>query len=212
MRNKLFFDLDGTLTDSSEGITKSAAKVLDTLGISYNTADLYKFIGPPIQTALRIFDVPDEEMKKGIQIFRDRYDTIGKFENIPYDGMIDALNELRENGYELYVATSKPEAIAREILEKFGMLDIFIDICGASPDRTRASKKQVIQHLLDNGISPEEVIMIGDTMYDVLGAKEFGIPCIVATWGFGDYEKLKSITSATAANTTEMIEKIKNIL
>ncbi|MBO6129244.1 MAG: HAD-IA family hydrolase [Pseudobutyrivibrio sp.] len=212
MRNKLFFDLDGTLTDSSEGITKSAAKVLDTLGISYNPADLYKFIGPPIQTALRIFDVPDEEMEKGIQIFRDRYDTIGKFENIPYDGMIDALNELRENGYELYVATSKPEVIAREILEKFGMLDLFIDICGASPDRTRASKNQVIQHLLDNGISPEEVIMIGDTMYDVLGAKEFGIPCIVVTWGFGEYEELKSITSATAANTTEMIEKIKNIL
>lgn len=202
--DSILFDLDGTLTDSSEGITKCAALALDHYGIPYQSlSDLRVFIGPPLRETFPKFGVPQEEVENAIAVFRSRYTTVGKFENRPYDGIEDLLTALREAGCHLYVATSKPEKTAREILGKFALDRYFDEIAGASADASRDSKEQVIAYLFSKCSVNGRTLMVGDTAYDMKGAAALGIDSVGVSWGFGSEESMLSAGAKTIVRTPD---------
>lgn len=201
----ILFDLDGTLTDSSEGINKSVLYAYDKMGIEPpSKEELRTFIGPPLGDSFTRHGIAESDRDKCVAIFRERYNTIGKFENVPYPGMIELLEKLKNAGFKLYVATSKPEKTALEVLSHFDMVKYFDEIAGATMDRSREKKEDVIAYLLEKtGGNKDGVVMIGDSIYDVLGAKEFGIPCIGVSWGFGDLIEMKSGGAVAIVDTMD---------
>ena len=129
--NCVFFDLDGTLTDSGEGIINCAALALEHFGLPVPDRETMRvFVGPPLRDTFAKFGVPQDKLEEAVAVYRSRYVPIGKFENHPYDGIEDLLVKLRASGKRLFVATSKPEALSIEILEKFGLAQYFERICG----------------------------------------------------------------------------------
>ena len=193
----ILFDLDGTLTDSGEGIMNCAQLALDYYGITVpNRDDLRVFVGPPLQKTFLDFGVPAEEVDHAIEIYRSRYIPIGKFENTPYPGIRELLEKLKAEGHTLYVATSKPETTSVEILEHFDLAKYFDIICGASFDHARHSKALVIEYLLEQTGKELDAVMVGDTAFDVIGAKAHGIPTVGVSWGYG---KVADMVEAGAA-------------
>lgn len=187
----ILFDLDGTLTESGIGITRSAAYALDQLGIPHPAPEeLSVFVGPPLRKTFPEFGVKEEDVDQAIQIFRSRYTTIGKFENQPYEGIEQMLKDLKENGFHLFVATSKPENIAKEILEHFHLSQYFEEIAGASLDASRENKSAVIAYLLEK--------------QDV---KEHAIPCIGVNWGYGNKQSMIEAGAVTVVDTVEQLEE-----
>ena len=204
MKKAILFDLDGTLTDSGEGIMNCAKLALEHYGLPIpSEAELRTFVGPPLHEAFVRFGVPEEEADNAIKIYRSRYIPIGKFENHPYDGIHHVLEQLKELGHTLYVATSKPETMSVEILEHFGMAKYFDIIAGASFDRSRSSKEDVIAYLLEQCGDYEEKIMVGDTAFDVIGAKAHGIPTVGVSWGYGKVEDMEKAGAISIACTME---------
>lgn len=187
----IFWDLDGTLTDSSEGIIKCAQLALSHFGIeNIPMNELKKFIGPPLRESFPKYGVPAENVEEAVKIYRGRYNTVGKFENKPYQGIDSLLKRLQDEGYKNFVATSKPEHLAEDILCKFHLDQYFEIICGATEDGRIDSKESVINYLLSKIDGSESAIMIGDTEFDVIGAKAHNIPTIVVDWGFGDEKEM----------------------
>ncbi len=205
--NEILFDLDGTLTDSGIGITKCAAYALDAMQIDYAGKDLSVFVGPPLRETFQKFGVKEKDVDQAITIYRSRYKTVGKFENIPYEGIEDLLIKLNKQGYQLFVATSKPEGVAKEILAHFHLDHYFKEIAGASLDASRESKSAVISYLLEKYPS-DSPVMIGDTVYDVIGSKEHHIPCIGVSWGYG---KRQDIIDAGAIHIVDTIDELFHI-
>lgn len=207
--DSILFDLDGTLTESGIGITRCAAYALEQMHLEI-PEDLNVFIGPPLRQTFLQFGVKEENVDEAIRIFRSRYTTIGKFENQPYEGVKEMLKQLKEDGYHLYVATSKPEPVAKEILEHFDLAKYFEEIAGASLDASRESKKDVIAYLLQK-IDCKRCIMVGDTEFDVIGAKENGIDCIGVKYGYGTVKSmLKSGVRAIIDQPIDLVEVLKN--
>ena len=205
----VLFDLDGTLTDSGEGIINCAVFAMERLGIPVPPREeLGVFVGPPLWDTFRQFGVPADRVDEAVEIFRSRYVPIGKFENTPYPGIREVLEVLRAQGRKLYVATSKPEVTAREILEHFDLSRYFTEICGASVDKTRSSKEDVIAYLLSLDACKEHSVMVGDTAFDVIGAAAHGIPTIGAAWGYGKMEDMVSAGAAAIARSPEDLLRI----
>ncbi|MGN1024778.1 MAG: HAD family hydrolase [Faecousia sp.] len=205
----VLFDLDGTLTDSGEGIINCAVFAMERLGIPVPPREeLGVFVGPPLWDTFRQFGVPADRVDEAVEIFRSRYVPIGKFENTPYPGIREVLEVLRAQGRKLYVATSKPEVTAREILEHFDLSRYFTEICGASVDKTRSSKEDVIAYLLSLDACKEQSVMVGDTAFDVIGAAAHGIPTIGAAWGYGKTEDMVSAGAAAIARSPEDLLRI----
>ena len=202
----VLFDLDGTLTDSAEGIINSVRLVMNQFNIPIPGMDvLHTFVGPPLHDMFVRHGVPEDKVDEAIRIFRERYTTIGKFENTPYPGIHELLKALKSRGYSLYVATSKPENQAVEILQHFELAQYFDSICGASLDRSRITKEEVLKHLLANTPSNDPV-MVGDTVYDVVGAAALGIPTIGVSWGYGSVEDMQNAGAiAIAHSMTELL-------
>ncbi len=196
----IFFDLDGTLTDSGEGIINCAALALEHFGLPVpDRATMGRFVGPPLGDTFIQFGVPADQADEAIRIFRSRYTTVGKFENFPYPGIPEMLKKLKERGYRLYVATSKPEVTSLEILAHFG-LDVYFDrICGATLDKSRSAKDQVIAYLLQQLPEGIEATMVGDTAFDVTGAAAHGIPTIGVSWGYGPIREMEAAGAAAIA-------------
>lgn len=207
----IFFDLDGTLTDSSEGITKCAALALSHFGLPVPDTDALKvFIGPPLRETFPKFGVPEDRVEEAVSVFRSRYTTVGKFENRPYDGIRQVLETLLERGLKLYVATSKPQETAVEILDKFDLSRYFRLICGATMDGKRDSKESVIAYLLEQTGTGEKAVMVGDTAYDVIGANAFSIPTIGVSWGFGSREEMEAAGAISVVDTmAELLEALQ---
>lgn len=200
----ILFDLDGTLTDSGEGITKCAQLALDHFGISVeDRTQLRCFVGPPLRERFPQFGVPEDRVEEAITVFRSRYLTVGKFENVPYDGIQPLLQTLKERGHRLYVATSKPESTAVEILNKFELSPYFTRICGASMDSGRDSKEAVIAYLLELEGRAQKTVMVGDTAFDVIGAAAHQIPTIGVSWGYGDMDEMLAAGACAIAHTPE---------
>lgn len=203
MTKTIFFDLDGTLTDSGPGIINCAKLMLDHYGIPYDDALLRTFIGPPLRVRLEALGLDPDQITVATKIYRDQYDITGKFENAPYPGITDLLAKLKAEGHRLFVATSKPEAVSREVLEHFGMTEYFEEICGADLSIGRDTKDQVIAYLKEKAGTLENVVMVGDTDYDVLGAKAHGIPTIGVTWGYGDPDSMTACGAVAIAGSME---------
>ncbi|MDY3015380.1 MAG: HAD-IA family hydrolase [Evtepia sp.] len=208
MPHTIFFDLDGTLTDSGPGIMNCAQLALDHFHISVeDPAQLRTFVGPPLRVSFGRFGLNDQEAEEAIRIFRSRYLTVGKFENVPYPGIPQLLQQLNEEGHRLFVATSKPEETAKEILHHFQLDQYFELICGATMDSSRESKEAVLSYLLAQTEAPS-VLMVGDTEFDVIGANAHHIPTIGVTWGYGDEASMRQAGAAAIVSTPEELHQI----
>ena len=204
MKKAILFDLDGTLTDSGEGIIKSAAMVLEKYGLPVPDYDTMRvFVGPPLHETFIKFGVAPEKADDAVALYRTRYTTVGKFENFPYPGIREMLEALKTASHRLFVATSKPEPMSIEILEHFDLAQYFEIICGATFDRSRSEKSDVIAYLLQQVDAKENAIMVGDTVFDVTGAACHGIPTIGVAWGYGKTEDMKKAGAAAIAETPE---------
>ncbi len=203
-KKAILFDLDGTLTDSGEGIINCAALGLRHFGLPVPDREtMREFVGPPLHRTFQKFGVPEQRCEEAVEVYRSRYNTVGKFENKPYPGIHEMLASLKEQGHRLFVATSKPEALSIEIMEKFALAEYFERICGASLDRSRSEKADVIAYLLTQVPDVEKTVMVGDTAYDVLGAKQHAIPCIGVAWGYGSTRDMRSAGAVAIAQTVE---------
>lgn len=211
-KKTILFDLDGTLTDSGEGIINCAELALRHFGLPVPDREAMRvFVGPPLHDTFVKFGVPEDKADEAVEVYRSRYNTVGKFENAPYLGIIELLQTLKSHGHTLLVATSKPEALSVEIMEKFALASYFDRICGASLDRSRSSKEDVIAYLLACNGSADNMIMVGDTAFDVLGAAAHGIPTIGVAWGYGKVEDMQQAGAVAIAHSTqallELLEK-----
>ena len=191
----IFFDLDGTVTDPRAGITRSVAYALDRYGIHVEDTDsLCPFIGPPLnESFMNFYGFSYEESMKAVEVYRERFATIGLFENEEYPGVTELLSSLRAAGRHLAIATSKPEVFARRILDHFGYTQYFDVIAGSELDGSRVHKDEVIEYARRQLGSPDdsECLMIGDREHDVMGAKRGGMKCIGVLYGYGSREELE---------------------
>ena len=208
----ILFDLDGTLTDSGEGIINCATLALEHFGLPVpSREEMGVFVGPPLDKTFVEFGVPADKAQEAIDVFRSRYLVVGKFENTPYPGIHDVLDALKKQGHRLFVATSKPEPTAIEILNKFELAQYFEYICGASFDDSRVHKADVIAHLLDKIGSTQQILMVGDTEFDVTGAAAHGIATIGVSWGYGKVAAMEQAGAiAIAHSMDELLHIIQN--
>ena len=208
MKKTVLFDLDGTLTDSGEGIINCAALALAHFGLPIpDREEMRTFVGPPLKDSFLRHGVKPEQVDEAIRVYRSRYVPIGKLENAPYPGIRELLEALKGQGLRLYVATSKPEEMAAEILEHFDLSQYFEKICGATLDGSRGSKEAVIRYLLER-TGEQDCVMVGDTKFDVLGAAALGIPTIGVAWGYGKVEDMQSAGATAIVHTPEQLREL----
>lgn len=197
MFQNLLFDLDGTLTNSAEGITKCVQYALRDQGIEVTDLhELEVFIGPPLRASfMKYFNMTREQAEAGVEKYRERYTDIGIWENKVYPGMIELLEDLQNDKRRLGMATAKPEVYALRIAERFGFNPFLEDITGCSLDGKTDKKALVVAAALEKWqlTTPElkkTVALIGDRRDDVIAAHENGIACIGVGFGFGGYKEL----------------------
>ena len=215
MYKYLLFDLDGTLTDSQEGITKSVSYALINLGVEDLPQDIkLRFIGPPLKDSFPKYCGFDEETtEKAIALYRERYSKVGKFENRPYEGIPELLKKLKEDDRVLVIASSKPAGFVEDILNKFDLRQYFDIISAADLSGKKCEKEDVIKEALEilnlkNG--DKDVVMIGDRHYDINGAKYFNLDSIGVNYGFAfDKNELKD---AGATYVVETVEELGELL
>lgn len=207
----ILFDLDGTLTDPKEGITKSFQYALEKCGIIEENLDtLEKVIGPPLKGSFIAYYGMEEEMaKKAVTYYRERFETIGLYENIIYKGMKELLHELNEKNILLAVASSKPTVFIERICKHFEIDGYFHHMIGSFLDGRRVEKEEVVEEAIRQfeSIKKEEVIMVGDRKFDVEGAHKKGISVIGVTFGYGGYEELKEAGADKIVNSVEELKE-----
>lgn len=206
----IFFDLDGTLTDPGEGITNSVMHALKKYGIEgRNREEFYSFIGPPLHESFgKYLGCSEEESLRAVEYYREYYRDRGIFENRVYDGIPELLERLKNAGYILAVASSKPEVFVKMILEHYGLEKYFDFAGGALLDGSRVKKADVISHVLNNLPTRGEILMVGDREHDVLGAADFGMDCLGVTFGYGSRQELENAGAKYIADSPEEIGKI----
>lgn len=209
----LLFDLDGTLTDPKEGITKSVRHALRAFDIEVEDLDtLCSFIGPPLRDSfMEYYGFSEENATAAIGIYREYFSDRGLYENEAYEGIDGVLKALKDSGKKLYVATSKPEIFAKKILKHFQLDPYFEFVGGADLAETRVRKGDVIRYVLEeNSITDlERVVMVGDRKHDILGAKEAGVASVGVLYGYGSREEL---TEAGADFIAETVFDLQNLL
>lgn len=216
MYKYVFFDLDGTLTDPEEGITKSVEYALNYFGFSVkDRRELIPFIGPPLYESFMVYyGLNEKDALKAVDVYRERFSVTGLFENRVYDGVKKVLETLKSQGKHLIIATSKPEAFTLRILEHFDLLKYFDFVAGATFDSSRVKKGDVIKYALDSIGNPDKnsVIMIGDRSHDIIGAKENGLKSIGVLYGYGDEKELTDAgANFIAENVSNILEIIQNV-
>ena len=207
----VFFDLDGTLTDSGPGITGATQYALRKMGIDVPDRKSLSFcVGPPLVDIFQEkYGMTAEDADRTLEIYREYYWRKGLFENEVYPGMEALLKRLRDSGRKLVVATSKPESMAEVILDHFGLARYFELIAGATTDGTRYRKNEVIRYAIGRaGIRDmKSVVMVGDRKYDVEGAKTFGMASVGVTYGYGTREELEKAGADFIAESVPEIER-----
>lgn len=210
--NYILFDLDGTLTDSGEGITNSVMYALKKYGIEVkDKSELYKFIGPPLTESFsKYYGFSPEEAVKAVECYREYYRSGGIFENRVYDGIEDLLVKLKSHGKILIIVTAKPEPFAVQVLEHFHLAKYFTYIAGSSLNETRTKKEEVIQYALEscNITDLSKVVMVGDREHDILAAKMLGIDAIGVLFGYGGKDELEKAGADFIVNTAEEIGRL----
>lgn len=214
MYQYLMFDLDGTLTDPREGITKSVQYALRHMGIEEpDLTRLEPFIGPPLlESFTEYYDFSMEQAREAVEYYREYFSETGVFQNRLLDGVPELLSALKSQGKVIATASSKPEPFVRLILEHFQVDSYFDYICGGSMDESRINKEDVIEELLCNRMRlPREewdrVLMIGDRRHDVEGAAKFGIPCLGLSMGFAAEGELERAGAVAIAADMKEIER-----
>ena len=191
----VFLDLDGTLTDPSEGIINGVIAALRRFGIVENDREKLKaFIGPPLYGSfMEHYGFSKEKAYEGVGYFQEYYAPTGQYENRPYPGIRDLLARWKAEGRKLVLATSKPEYFAVRILERFGMAEHFLLMAGGDVEEPRVEKADVISYAKEKlGLGDDiSAVMVGDTRYDVLGAAQHGIPTVGVLYGFGSRAMLE---------------------
>ena len=206
---QILFDLDGTLTDSGEGIMHCAELTIEHYNLPVPArSDMRFMVGPPLRDSFLQFGIPFAELDNAVAFYRTHYIATGQYENEVYPGIPALLKTLHESGHRLYIATSKPESMASDILQYFGLLDYFHIVCGAVPGG-RSSKEEVIEHLLSQLDNKENLIMVGDTIYDVQGAAHHGIPCIGVAWGYGILEDMANAGATIATSAEDLLHQLQ---
>ena len=211
MFKNILFDLDGTLTDSFDGIANAAMYAINSLGAtSYTKADLNFFIGPPIHDSFRkIFNGDLDKVQSAVKLYREYFSERGWRENRVYDGVPEMLQALLDMGKTLAVATSKPEHFSRRITEYFDLDKYFVFVAGASLDDVRSHKADVIEYAVSStGMNKADTLMIGDRNHDILGAKKCGLKSMGVLYGYGDYNELTSAGADYIAKTPEEVVTI----
>ncbi|MBE6582896.1 MAG: HAD family hydrolase [Ruminococcaceae bacterium] len=212
MKDIVFFDLDGTLTDSGDGIKNSAAYALNKFGIPVPKRDeLNKFIGPPLVGSFRnLFGMSDEDADLAVVYYREYYAVKGIFENSLYDGVTDMLDTLKKAGRTIVLATSKPEIYANQILKYFNIYDYFTHVCGAEMDHKRTDKHEVIEYALETaGVTDRSrVVMVGDRLHDIQGAKKSHLDSIGVTFGYGSEAELKEAGADYIVNDAKELTEL----
>lgn len=215
MFKNVFFDLDGTLTDSAEGIINSVEYSLNRLGITdYERSDLYRFIGPPLHDSFKeFFGLSEEKCTEGIRLYREYFSVKGIYENKLYDGVRELLEKTKASGRIVVLATSKPQEFAEEILRHFDIAKYFDHIAAAEMNGKRNRKEDVINYALEiSGAEREETVMVGDRNFDILGAKSAGISSIGVLYGFGTEAELREAGADFIAKTPkEVFELLINV-
>lgn len=214
MRNidTIFFDLDGTLTDPKIGITGSIQYALAKLDIPVPTQDeLTWCIGPPLRASFVALLGGEQDADRGVELYRERFGTIGLFENTLYDGIVPVLAALHGSGRTIYVATSKPHVFADRIIDHFELRKYFTRVFGSELDGTRVDKSDLLRYALDEtGTDPARAIMIGDRKHDVIGAANNGMSAIGAIYGYGGRHELTEAgakhLAAAPAEITALID------
>ena len=196
MYDIILFDLDGTLTNPQEGITKCVQYALYKLGIDEPDLDkLVPFIGPPLAKMFReTYSLSEEEALLAVQYYRERFTAGGMFENLVYSGIDQLLNGLKEDGRTLVVATSKPTVFSVEILKHFKLLSYFTNVAGSNLDGTRVEKSEVISYAISQlgEVDKQRMIMVGDRKHDIIGAKNNSIASVAVGYGFGTPEEIRA--------------------
>lgn len=208
----IFFDLDGTISNSAPGIVNSVLFALEKMGVEeQDKASLTKFVGPPLTESFpKYYGFQGEDLKKAIKAFHEYFHEKGIMENSMYEGIPETLKKLLRAGKRLAVATSKPEVYARQIIDSYGITDYFEFIAGSTFDETRTNKDEVITYALKtlDIKDTNTVLMVGDRSYDILGAKKCGLDCLGVLYGYGSRAELEDAGADYIAETVADISKI----
>jgi len=208
-KTTILFDLDGTLTDPMMGITKSVQYALKKHGIiEKDLWNLTKFIGPPLMDSFqRYYGFSEEEARQAVVDYREYFAPTGKFENIVYDGIPEMLQALKEQGFVLAVATSKPEVFAKDILVHFD-LEQYFDFVGGALLTGRTDKAEVIAYVLKHlGVEKKDVIMIGDREHDIIGAAKNQLDSVGVLYGYGDRAEHEACGAGWIVDTVDELKR-----
>ncbi len=209
----ILFDMDGTLIDSSEGILKCAEYALAHYGLEpKDEATMHKIIGPPLwESFVKLFGFDKETALEAVSVYRERYNTKGLFEICAYPGVEECLKQLKEEGYKIGVASSKPEQSCRRILEHLGVLSYFDEVVGATFDGSRETKIEVLNEAFHRfeTFEKKDMCLIGDTIFDIEGANEGGIVSAGVSFGFGN---IKDMTEAGAAFICDDMKELPRMI
>lgn len=213
MSHHVYFDLDGTLTDPYEGITKCILYAVEKLGFPAPSDDyLYACIGPPLYDTFPAL-VGEELTLKAVDLYRERFNDIGWLENVPYDGIHDALESVANTDVTLFVATSKPRVAAKRIVEHFEMSQYFETVYGCELDGTRSNKVDLLQYAVAENPGATARVMIGDRKHDLIGAIANDITPVGVSYGYGSDEELNTAgATAIAGSPTELPSIIQSAL
>ena len=206
------FDLDGTLTDPYEGLTRGFKYALEKMGVGFvGREELKRFIGPPLHREFKLaYNMSDIEADQTVKLFREYFSVYGWWDNRLYDGVYDMLAAIKNAGVKIALATSKPEIFASKILKLFGIYDCFDFVGAASLDNTRVTKEAVITHVLSSlSIDKrDECVLVGDRFYDAEGAMKCGLDSIGVLYGYGSYDEIVSSGFTFVARSVSEIVKI----
>lgn len=208
----IIFDLDGTLTDNTQGIRNSLKFALEQIQIDgYSEEILKHFIGPPLQWGFsNLFGLNERNTNIAVEYFRDYYSVKGLYENQPYPGISELLEELHYAGTKMYIATSKLEKYAQKIIEHFEFDKYIIQLKGADYSGKKATKAGIIMELLtQNQVHPsKKIAMVGDTVFDMEGGNENGLSSIAVNYGFGKEEDLRKTLPDFWADDVDQLAEI----
>ncbi len=208
----VMFDLDGTILASKEGIFRSAAYALSKLGLPMPLEeDMMAFLGPPLsQGFATVCHVPAERVEDAVKWYREYYNGGGKFEAYIFEGMRECLQTLRGAGIRTYITTSKPHVFAKEIMAHFDMTSLFDGIYGSEFDGTRGRKSEVVEYcMMQNGLTKDDTVLVGDRHFDVDGARKCSVDCIGVAFGYGGKSEL---VNAGARYVVESASELTELL
>lgn len=204
----VLFDLDGTITDSQEGIIKCVQFALQSLGIEETDGSRLKsFIGPPLwDTFQHLYHLSDEQTDQAVEKYRERFRVTGIYENRLYDGIKPLLERLKGKGIKLAIASTKPLVFVEEVLRYFGITELFDAVCGTALDKAHSDKAPLIRDALRQlDVRADHAVMIGDRRFDIEGAYSVGMPSIGVLYGYGSKEEL------SAAGATQLAPSVAGL-